>query len=281
MWLEELRGQLPRHAALIDALLALCAGDERIRVLELQCSVARGAGDELSDLDMGLAARDAEWEAVAGALPERLAAIADTVDLLVHTIPEWGSRPHRRIFVQYADGRQLDLVVQPVSNLAGRVPGAVVLHDPDGSLASERIPPASSATAEDLRTWELSGWELLSNVAKYLERGSAWEALARLTEARDAALRLWAAAEAVSYPGFGLTSLLDADPPRLPHGLEATVSGVDLDELRSAALACASLLRRGASAARARLAPDAAESPMTAYVSDLLRSVPVRGGGGQ
>jgi hypothetical protein len=36
------------------------------------------------------------------------------------------------------------------------------------------------------------------------------------------------------------------------------------------------LLRRGASAARARLAPDAAESRMAAYVIDLLGSVPVR-----
>jgi hypothetical protein len=125
----------------------------------------------------------------------------------------------------------------------------------------------------------VGGWELLANAAKYLERGSAWEALARLTEARDTALRLWAAAEAVPYPGYGLTSLLDADPPRLPDGLEATVAGIDLGELRTAGLACASLLRRSASAARARLAPGATESPMAAYVTDLLRSLPVRGDG--
>jgi hypothetical protein len=42
VWLEELRGQLPRHAALIDSLLAICAGDERIRVLELQLGRAWG-----------------------------------------------------------------------------------------------------------------------------------------------------------------------------------------------------------------------------------------------
>lgn len=271
-WLEALRARLPRHAALIDALLEICEADERIRVLELQCSVARGAGDELSDLDMGMAARDGGWEAVVDGLPARLRAIAGTVDLLVHAIPEWGTRPHRRIFVQYVDGRQLDLVVRPIEELAGRVPGAVVLFDPDGHLTTERRPAAAEATAADLRTWEVGGWELLSNVAKYLQRDSAWEALERLAMARDAALRLWAVAQQVPYPGYGLTSLLDADPPRLPDGLEATASRIDLDELRAAALACASLLRRGAAAARSVLAPDTTESPMAAYVSDLLGS---------
>ena len=193
-------------------------------MLEIQCSIARGAGDELSDLDMGLTARDDDWQAVAVELPERLSSIShDRRPPRAHDA-EWGTRPHRRIFVQYADGRQLDLVVQPTSNLAGRVPGAVVLYDPGGRLATERRPGSMHAGPDEVRTWELLGWELLANVSKYLARGSVWEALERLHDARGMALRLHAAAEGVTYPGFGLTSLLDADPPRLPDGLEATVS---------------------------------------------------------
>ena len=172
-WLEALRSRLPGHAALLDALLAVCRGDDRIRVLELQCSIARGAGDELSDLDLGIGVRDAAWEAVADELPDRLRRFAATVDLLAHTIPEWGDRPHRRLFVQYVDGRQIDLVVRPAGGLNGRVPGAVVLYDPDGRLAEERTVGVATATPEDVRTWEGLGWELLANVAKYLERGSA------------------------------------------------------------------------------------------------------------
>ncbi|MGH2402660.1 MAG: hypothetical protein ACRDE6_08095, partial [Candidatus Limnocylindria bacterium] len=107
-WLEALRARLPRHAELLHALVDLCRDDARVRVLELQCSIARGAGDELSDLDLGMAVVDDEWQGVADELPARLRRLAPTVDLLVHTIPEWGSRPHRRLFVQYADGRQLD-----------------------------------------------------------------------------------------------------------------------------------------------------------------------------
>ena len=256
---------------MIDAVVEICAGDDRIEVLELQCSVARGAGDELSDLDMGLTARDEDWEAVAAELPDRLRAISETVDLLDHTMPEWGTRRHRRFFVQYADGRQLDLVVQPTSNLAGRVPGAVVLYDPGGRLAAERRPGSMHAGAEEARAWELLGWELLANVSKYLARGSTWEALERLHGARAMALRLHAVAEGVTYPGFGLTSLLDTDPPRLPDGLEATVSGLDPGALRAAAVACGELLRRAAAGARSRLESDRPESPMAEYVLALLR----------
>jgi len=270
-WLDDLRGRLPRHAELIDALVAICAADDRIEVLELQCSIARGAGDELSDLDLGLAVRDQDWEAVAAELPDRLRSISGTVDLLDHTMPEWGTRAHRRIFVQYADGRQVDLVVQPASNLAGRVPGAVVLYDPAGRLATERRPASIAATADDLRAWEMLGWELLANVAKYLARGSAWEALERLNDARGMALRLWAAAEGVPYPLFGLTSLLDAEPQRLPDGLESTVSGLEPDALRRAAVACGQLLRHAAANAKSRLGIDGTETPMADHVLALLR----------
>ena len=273
-WLDDLRRRLPRHAELIDAIVAICAGDDRIEVLELQCSIARGAGDELSDLDMGLTVRDADWEAVAVELPDRLRLISETVDLLDHTMAEWGTRRHRRIFVQFADGRQLDLVVQPTSNLVGRVPGAIVLYDPGGRLAAERRPASMQAGADDVRAWELLGWELLANVSKYLARGSVWEALERLHDARGMVLRLYAAAEGVTYPGFGLTSLLDAAPPRLPDGLEATVSGLEPDDLRAAALACGELLRREAASARGRLEIDRPESPMANYVLGLLAQPP-------
>ncbi len=270
-WVEALRARLPGHAALLDALLGVCREDDRIRLLELQCSIARGAGDELSDLDLGIAVRDDAWEQVADELPRALRGFAATVDLLAHTMPEWGSRPHRRLFVQFADGRQIDLVVQPASAIRGRVPGAIVLYDPDGLLAEERVVAVATATLDDVRTWELLGWESLANVSKYVRRGSPWEALARLTEARDLALRLWAAAEEVPYPLFGLTSLLDADPPRLPEGLGATAARADLGELTAAARACAELLRTASARARDRLGSGEPESPMAAWVSERLR----------
>lgn len=269
-FLDDLAADLPGHAALLGAIRDLCRSDARLRTLEIQCSVARGAGDRYSDLDIGIGVADDAFDAIIAELPDRLRQLGEAIEVLVHRIPAWGDRPHRRIFVQYADGRQIDLVVVPAQTIRGRVPGAVVLHDPDGRMAEPRAVPLAAATPDDIREWEVGGWELLANVDKYLRRGSAWEARSRLNEARDAALRLWAAAADVPYPAFGLTSLLDADPPRLPDGLEATLPGADPADLPRAARACAELLRHASQLARAALRPGSMESPMAGWVTERL-----------
>ena len=109
-----------------------------------------GAGDGLSDLDLGIAARDPDWERIAEELPDRLRRFAPPVDLLSHSISEWGTRPHRRLFVQYADGRQIDVVTQPTASITGRVPGAIVLYDPDGRMAEERVVGIATPTTRAL-----------------------------------------------------------------------------------------------------------------------------------
>ena len=73
------------------------------------------------------------------------------------------------------------------------------------------------------------------------------------------------------YPLFGLTSLLDADPSRLPEGLDATAARPDVDELAVAARACADLLRAASSRPRARIGFGEGGSPMAAWVSERLR----------
>jgi hypothetical protein len=173
---------------------------------------------------------------------------------------------------QYADGTQLDLVATPVSSLRGRVPDAVVLHDPDGHLARPYRPVVLSATAADVREWTLLGWSALADAAKYLRRRSVWEALSRLEEARGLALRLWAVDQGVAYPLFGLTSLLDDPGASLPAGLDATAARADWDELRRAVVACAELLDRAAGAARAALG-SGEPTPMAAYVQGRLAAI--------
>jgi hypothetical protein len=269
-FLDELAADLPGHAALLAALREMCTADPRLRTLELQCSVARGAGDALSDLDVGIGVVDDAFETVVTELPDRLSGLAPAVDVLNHRIAGWGDRPHRRIFVQYTDGRQIDLVAFPVSSVRGRVPDAVVLHDPDGLMATARDVPLAAATANDVREWEVGGWELLTNVDKYLARGSAWEARARLGAARDLALQLWAAGAGVRYPAFGLTSLLDAEPVQLPDGLEDTLPDRTPADLPRAARACALLLREAARLARERLGLTTPESPMAGWVTERL-----------
>ncbi|MGH3665822.1 MAG: hypothetical protein ACRDU8_07010 [Egibacteraceae bacterium] len=250
-WIAGLPESLAGHRAVLAAVLEGVRADATWRWLELGCSVARGAGDVDSDLDMALGADPDAWPAAL----ERIDALTDragpVLDRLRHRLPGWGGIPHARVFVQHVSGVQLDLVVLPADRRPGRPPDTVVLHDRDGRLAEPWTPPSLTADAATVREWSFLGWLALADLAKYLRRRSPWEALERLGDARTHAWRLWAVAEGVPFPGFGITSLLDEAPDRLPDAA-ATTARLDLGELRAAALACADLLEQaGVRAAKA------------------------------
>jgi hypothetical protein len=234
---EALPPQLSRQRGLLERLLDRVEPDKRFRAMELQCSLARGAADELSDIDAGLYAADDAWEAAVEAVPELVRAVGATVDVLEQAAQE---APY--FFVQYEDGTQLDLVVMRASRPKGRVPGAVVLLDRDGLFAEPWEPATLRATEGDVREWTFQAWLALANFAKYLQRESLWEARSQLEEARANLLRLHAVRVSARYPAFGLTSLLDESEPDLPAGLETTVATLDAADLRRAATALAGLL---------------------------------------
>jgi Streptomycin adenylyltransferase len=237
-WIEALPAALAPQAALLARLLETAEADQRLRALELQGSVARGVGDELSDLDAGLWLADDRFEETASELPEAIGGLGPTLDLHSTLL---GGRPD--LFVQFVDGVQFDLLVRPVSEAKGRVPDSVVLLDRDGVLKAPYEPPSAAASLADAAEWSFQAWLALLNLDKYLRRGSLWEARAALEEARGYLLRLHAARLSVRYPAFGLTSLLDSDSPeRLPPGLERTCADLDAVDLRRAARACAELL---------------------------------------
>jgi len=145
-------------------------------------------------------------------------------------------------FTLYATGLQLSLVVMPASGRAGLPPQSVALYDADGRLARPWLPDVALATGPTAREWACLAWLALGDLVKYLDRGSTWEAMARLDEARTQGWKLWAIAVGACYPAFGLTSVLDADCPSAPPGIEASVAGLDDRSLRTAAIAMASVL---------------------------------------
>lgn len=224
------RAVAPQAAALLRLLEAVEA-DPRIRALEIKGSIARGAADKHSDLDTRLWIADDEYDAALADLPSLARAVGKTLDILFET----PGSPF--LFVQFADGVQLELSTRRVSQAKGRIAGEVVLLDRDGLLQHlyEPEPPW------DINLWSGWAWMHLFDVDKYLRRGSLWKALLKLEEARTLLLRHHAAEIRVPDPEFGLTSILDFDGT-LPARLEETVAGLDAADLRRAAYVCAELL---------------------------------------
>lgn len=238
-WIEQLPDEMAGQRALLRSLLSLCDAEESIRWLVLGCSVARGAGDYLSDLDLAMGIRDDDF---AAAIPEvRLAVegLGELVDSYQHQLPSV-TAAHLRIFVQYADRCQLDLVVFPASAGAEPFAGIAALYDPDAVIVTRahREPP----TPVQVREWAFHGWCALADVGKYLRRGSAWEAFIQLNNARDQLWRLKAVAGGVPDPQFGVISILDFAPATIAPDLAATVADLDPARLVSAARQLANLL---------------------------------------
>lgn len=262
-----------RQRDLLERLRAAVAADPAMTGLVLGCSLARGAGDAWSDVDAGLAVDGAAWPAVVDGVVRLVRALGEAnggvADLLVQRWPDVRGGESRHVFAQYADGLQLSLVVRPAEAWQGRAPGEVVLHGSRGAFAATRTPSSLRAGAEEVREWAFLGWIALADLVKYVARGSAWEALARLDEARAQAWRLWAVGAGVDYPSFGLTAVLDEPAAGLPPGIDGTVAGLDPGALLGAARRLAGVL--DAAAARAAAAvPAQLPAGMAAHVRALL-----------
>lgn len=230
-WVEAL--ELAPQRELLVALLDAVEADERLRALEVGCSLGRGNADELSDVDVGLWIADESWDAAIADLEPLLRRLAETVDV-VGFDATWG----RWVFAQYADGCQLDVAAQRVSSAQRRPPDSVVLFDRDGILEGRTEPEPADRRAE----WAFLAWFELGNVPKYVARGSVWEALNALEQARAEFLRLHAANIGAADPQYGITSIFDTPGSDVPAGLAGTYAGPQVDEIRKAARALAGLL---------------------------------------
>ncbi|MGH9069168.1 MAG: hypothetical protein ACRD0J_17025, partial [Acidimicrobiales bacterium] len=122
--------------ALLEGLMSVCEADEDVLWLVIGCSLARGAGDSLSDLDVAIGVRDEELEPTLARLGHAVDHLGTLVDSLHRRLPGLAI-PHRRVFAQYADGGQVDLLVCPASAQGASVPDAVVLYDAEHRLVSD------------------------------------------------------------------------------------------------------------------------------------------------
>ncbi|MGH3276200.1 MAG: hypothetical protein ACRDNZ_17975 [Streptosporangiaceae bacterium] len=238
-WVAGLPEELAGQRAILTALLGACEADQRIRWLVIGCSLARGAADPMSDLDMAIGIEAAEFEAACPDIRAVVDGLGDLVDSFQHRLPDLPG-PHLRIFAQYSGRCQVDLVVLPDVADVGSVPNVVVLHDPGQvvTVAAQRGP----VTPEQAREWAFLGWCALIDLGKYLRRGSPWEARGRLEEARAQLWKLQATAGKVADPRYGLTSILDFVPAIIQPAMAATVAGLAPAALLTAARQLARLL---------------------------------------
>jgi hypothetical protein len=276
-WLAALPAELAAQRAVIAALLRLCETTAQVTSFSVGCSLGRGAGDALSDIDAAIGVAGAAD--VGGVEPLVAAALrADALPALVDLLREQsrGDDQVRRIFAQFADRTQLDLAIVLQSGIRlGARPDFVELYDrvvvgpgADPRDAGEAA-SAYAVRGEQVREWAFHGWIELLDIDKYLRRGSLWEAHERLHQVRHHVWMLWAAATGALYPWHGLSQVLDNDPRDLPPGIEATVAGLDAADLRRAARASATLLTE-ASAAAARAHPADLPQAMAEYAASEL-----------
>jgi predicted nucleotidyltransferase len=276
-WISALGPRLERQQRALDDLLDLCESHPDVVSLSVGCSLGRGAADELSDVDaaVGVAAdpaadRGARVRSVEEALVERVGTDR-VVDVLREGAAGAGSVV-RRVFVQRADGVQLDLAVVPEPEVrrGDAAPDFVPLYRAAGARGNTVPAPSAYAVSGDqVRGWAFLGWRALLDADKHLRRGSGWEAHQRLEEARHRVWQLWATAIGASYPWHGLSQVLDHDPTAQPPGIGSTVAGLDLGDLRSAVLRCADVLDEVGAAAAQRV-PTTLPGDLAAYARHVL-----------
>jgi len=268
---------LQRQRDAINALLALCEASPSVSSLSVGCSIGRGAADALSDVDAAIGVHAARGTAgaeqvrgVEEAVIDLLPRLGTVVDVLRQE-SDTGAFLIRRVFVQYDDRLQLDLAVVAEEEVrrGDAAPDFVAIYRSDPGSATTGHPSAFEVSPSQLRDWAFLGWRALLDADKYLRRGSVWEAHHRLHEARDRIWMLWAAAVRAPYPWHGLAPALDQSPDDLPPGIDATVAGLDLADLRRALVAVVDILDRG-SAAAAEARGGALPTAMAHYVRSTV-----------
>jgi hypothetical protein len=264
-WIAALPEAMDGQRQILRNLLDWCEAEQRVVFFTVACSVGRGAGDSLSDLDTGLAIDVAE--------PDFDAAVADVqraVNQASELVESYHHKlagvcfTHERIFAQYASRCQVDLVVIPASVDFGEVKDEVVLYDPHGRRLKAFEPrPVTPAQA---REWAFNAWACLADVGKYLRRRSYWEAMERLHQARNDYWRLLATSAGIPNPQYGITSLLDYAPDQVPAEMSGTVATLNSGDLLGAARQLAARLNE----VGALLAPEhsaALPRAMAAYIT--------------
>jgi len=273
-WLRSLPPSLARQRAVMESFLTTARDGDRIRVVVVGCSIGRGVGDELSDIDALIGVRVDAWEAALADSRRWIERAGPVLDMHQMLMPD-GAPPDKQnqhSYVQYADGVEMDLVVARVRDDWRRRADWIVLYDPDGVVPHEIT--RSTQTADDLRRWGYAVFTRLGAVAKYTTRGALWEAHNVLELARADVWRIWAVAEGVPDAQYGVTAVFDDSRRPKPAGMSRTIASLEKRSLVAAAIACCDIAIEAWPRAMAAIgASDGALPPLASHVRARLQNV--------
>ena len=237
------------HHELLGRAVARLREDERVVALLLGGSLARGAADLYSDVDLYVVVRDgafdavlAERDAIAGGVGSKL--FAFDVD------PVPGGSTDRIVLYEGPDGKPIkfDFMYLKESDLepAPKWAGCAVLEDEGGGVGavvarSEGLAPPPPKP-EELLELNQKFWTLCWYVFGKIVRGELWEALDGLHDIRSLALVPlldWAA----ERPHEGYRRLEGKLDPEMASRLKATLSPLEPEALYAALRAEVELFR--------------------------------------
>jgi nucleotidyltransferase-like protein len=227
----------PAHQALLGAVVDHYAGDARVLAVCLFGSLARGDGDEYSDLDLDIVLADGLQIAVADELARLCASFARLGEHAGTIVVRHADRGD----VVLASLRELSIRYHPLATTSPNIVESLLLLS--GRIPAEAIRAAGEANR---RANDDSPETLLAACVRYavevdvaLRRGRPWIALDLLGRMRDALMELYARVQGGGRPLQTFEARADA---ALQERLGATVAAFDPDSIHQALSSMLALL---------------------------------------
>lgn len=177
------------HTRLIDRFTAACREDGRVVAAFLGGSLAAGAADEFSDLDLYLITSEKDYQDFFGERRGFMQRLGDPV--FCEDFSEFG---FDMVLFIYAEGVYGELALAPASNFLQIHGGPYkVLVDKAQALRSVKFPyyfPPDEEKRRTLRHLIYWFWRDLLHCGKYLARGRVWTAAAYLEDLRRKVVKL-------------------------------------------------------------------------------------------
>ena len=221
---------IPPHLRdLAAAALDAARLDPRILGLVAGGSVARGAADEYSDLDLVVVCADEHHSAV---LAGSRAFAASIGSLLVAFTGEHVGEPRLLIALYDPGPRHVDLKYVAVSDLSSRVEDGLVLWARDQTVEQALLRSPAAWPKPDPQWIEDRFWVWVHYAAVKIARGELFEAVDALTFMRSAALAPLIVGDKVANPA-GVRRIEQIAPSQVPALRETLADATTGDALRA------------------------------------------------